>query len=248
MGGNSDRLIFRIAMDHRVSISRKLGVLLLLMQLAIAIAGDQQTRMLLPECTGRDGSWRKDADGKAKAWIMKPPCKWRMGTTADVQRYYRGAYIVVAGDSVSRMFFYELALWLSGCEEPVEQHADARKCHEYAANRMNRDPRVIYIPRVGVTIEFMWVTHVHYMVEMLPIILSKGAHIFILSTGFWHMRHPVSHDVRWRGAAHNCTRAIVQLIAVASRTSSAVIQLFTRYPYNPLNHMHLTIHARITAL
>lgn len=187
----------------------------------------------LPRCdSGVGGVWQRDDEGKPKAWVMTPPCRWRIDSRADAEAHFRGARIFVGGDSVSRMFFYELALWLSGCVEPAEPDADRRACADFKSNRMNRDPRVIEVPLVGVTLEFLWITHVHGFVEALDAILAKEADIYIFGTGFWHMRHPRgAGDGAFDGAlpqTHRLLERLAQLAPVSDRRRTVMWRSMTQ--------------------
>jgi hypothetical protein len=200
----------------------------------------------LPLCApGANGSWAlaaKDGHVRATRWRPEPPCRWRIDTRHDFLSRFGGTKILIAGDSVSRMFYYELLLWLHGCHDSAEElegepSVDAEKCLLYASRRYDREPVTFVVsPKVsatasaasGVALTFRWVTHTFRFFEGLDDANAfdvakqlrddpRRFDVFLINAGFWHVRHPAydSHIAGpFNGAAEQSAELIRALLAL----------------------------------
>lgn len=159
----------------------------------------------LPQCSRgfRAGSWRMTTEPSMQPaeWLPGPPaCAYLVNTADNLAERFSGRRIVVAGDSISRHFYFALLELAGACYEKRElSEAEKRHCSFAWGNRNSRDHRVVNVR--GVDYEFFWATHVHSFMDRVidnttAIDLILAADIAILGSGFWHIDHPVrsEHD------------------------------------------------------
>jgi hypothetical protein len=126
-------------------------------------------------------------------WLPDPPCRYSVHTAADLAHRFAGRRVLVAGDSISRHFYYALLEWAEGCFEDDLTVARTNACG-FGASRNDRSSRIVSV--AGVEYEFAWVTHLHGFGELrdgeagtvIDRILASD--VAILGSGFWHVAYP----------------------------------------------------------
>lgn len=121
-----------------------------------------------------------------------------MSTAADLAARFAGRRILVAGDSISRHFYFALLEMAGACYEGGVLSDEGRElCSTVSQLRNDRSHRVVAVR--GVEYEFVWATHVHWFKDLEDVRDGSGpilehiaaADIVILGSGFWHLDHPV---------------------------------------------------------
>ena len=161
------------------------------------------------------GKWTPTQDERLLPgfWVPgPPPCVFRVNTAADLADRFAGRRILVAGDSISRHFYFALLEMAGACYEGGVVLGDEERgfCNTISQLRNDRSHRLVAVR--GVEYEFVWATHVHWFKDLEDVRDGSGpilehiaaADIVILGSGFWHLDHPVCREL-WEGISSSRT-------------------------------------------